>query len=172
MPRPSKLYLAYGSNLNKSQMRRRCSTARALGTVMLNDAKLVFRGAADAIYSPGDKVPCGVWRLFPDDEAALDRAEGIRSGHYAKEMVELDNGDEALLYVMTSQGICPPSQYYFDTIAQGYRDFGLDLGYLHVALQHSYLEKEHDAWTHARRKRQKEQSYTARLAQLKEGMGK
>lgn len=156
MPRPTKLYLAYGSNLHKGQMRRRCSNARPVGSIMLQDALLLFRGVADVIYHPGTQVPCGVWRITREDEEALDRYEGVRSGFYNKEMVELDDGQEALLYVMTnSTGVYPPSAYYYDTCKRGYRDFGLDLAYLENALKQSYITKEPDEWTAARRNRQR-----------------
>ena len=168
MPRPSKLYLAYGSNLAKSQMRRRCPSARALGSIMLKDAKLVFRGVADVIYSAGSQVPVGVWRIYRDDEEALDRYEGIRSGYYSKELVELDDGSEALLYVMNSKGIYPPTQQYYDIVRQGYRDFGLDMDYLHKALAESYERKKPTEATE--RRRAKQQRNLQRLAKMPEGM--
>lgn len=165
MPRPSKLYLAYGSNLHKAQMRRRCPTARPLGSIMLEDSLLVFRGVADVIYHPGTQVPVGVWRVYHDDEEALDRYEGVRSGFYSKEIVELDDGQEGVLYVMNNSGIYPPSQYYYDTCKRGYRDFGLDVGYLENALKQSYLRKEPNDWTTERRQRQRNTSHH-RLASM------
>ncbi len=164
MPRPSKLYLAYGSNLHKAQMRRRCPSAKALGSVMLQDAQLVFRGVADVIYAPGQITPVGVWRIYREDEEAMDKYEGVRGKFYNKEMVELDDGQEALLYVMSSTGIFPPSQYYYETCKQGYRDFGLDIAYLENALQQSYLRKQPDEWTMERRQRQRNSSHQQKLA--------
>lgn len=161
-----KLYLAYGSNLNKNQMRRRCPTARPLGSLMLQDAQLVFRGVADVIYMPGGQVPVGVWRIHRDDEAALDRYEGVHGKFYTKEMVELDDGQEALLYVMNSQGVYPPSQYYYDVVKKGYADFGLEIGYLSNALKQSYLQKEPDAWTMERRSRQRKTENQRKLADM------
>ena len=38
-------YLAYGSNLNVPQMRRRCPTATILGTAKLRGWELLFRGS-------------------------------------------------------------------------------------------------------------------------------
>jgi AIG2-like family len=166
MPRPSKLYLAYGSNLHKASMRRRCPDARALGTLMLQDAKLVFRGVADAIYFPGSVVPVGVWRLFAEDERKLDSYEGINSGFYSKETVELDDGNEAFLYVMNSKGIYPPSQYYVDTLRAGYRDFGLDPAYLEIAIKESYLQKQPDRQTIQRRHRQRKSSHQYKLVSM------
>ena len=167
MPRPTKLYLAYGSNLHKAQMRRRCPHARAVGSIMLTDALLIFRGVADVIYHPGQQVPCGVWRITAEDEQALDRYEGIRSGFYEKEMVELDDGNEALLYVMAhSTGIYPPSAYYYETCKRGYADFDLDFAYLENALKQSYITKQQDEWTQERRVRQRSSSYQTKLAPM------
>ena len=38
----TKLYLAYGSNLNKAQMSQRCPTAKAVGAAMIYGYELVF----------------------------------------------------------------------------------------------------------------------------------
>lgn len=146
-----RLYLAYGSNLNVSQMRRRCPRARKLETIWLDDAKLVFRGVADLEFSEGSVTPCGLWVISSEDEASLDRYEGVAQGLYEKKMVPLDNGEEALVYLMTSNGISPPSRFYYDTIASGYRDFGIDLAPLKAALQHSYTNKQETTATRNRR---------------------
>ena len=171
MPRPSKLYLAYGSNLAKAQMRRRCPSARALGTIMLNDAQLVFRGVADVVYKKGSQVPVAVWRIYREDEDALDRFEGVRSGYYSKEMVELDDGQEALLYVKNDHGVYPPSQAYYDLIRQGYRDFGLDIAYLEKALAESYVRKDPSEETDRRRAKQRRNAQHYKLATMPQGIG-
>jgi hypothetical protein len=40
----NKLYIAYGSNLNLTQMAKRCPTAKVLGASEIKDYALVFRG--------------------------------------------------------------------------------------------------------------------------------
>ena len=40
------LYLAYGSNLNKKQMSRRCPNAKPVGSIILKGYKLEFRRVA------------------------------------------------------------------------------------------------------------------------------
>lgn len=42
----TKIYAAYGSNLNHAQMRGRCPDAKYLGSAMLKDQNLIFCGAA------------------------------------------------------------------------------------------------------------------------------
>ena len=61
-----KLYIAYGSNLNIKQMANRCPTAKIVGTSMLKDWRLLFRGqhaGAVATVEPfkGGNVPVLVW---------------------------------------------------------------------------------------------------------------
>ena len=67
-----RLYLAYGSNLNLEQMSRRCPTAEVVGTTILNNWRLMFRGVATVERCKGGKVPVLVWNIQPKDEAALD----------------------------------------------------------------------------------------------------
>ena len=43
-------YIAYGSNLNTEQMEFRCPTARPLGTAILRDRRLSFRGSKTGAY--------------------------------------------------------------------------------------------------------------------------
>ena len=70
------LYLAYGSNLNKKQMSRRCPKAIPLEGVVIEDWKLVFRGVADIEPSKGSMLSAGLWRITEDCEKALDSYEG------------------------------------------------------------------------------------------------
>lgn len=39
-----KYYVAYGSNLNREQMAHRCPEAKLVGTGMLSNYEMVFRG--------------------------------------------------------------------------------------------------------------------------------
>ncbi len=89
-----KLYIAYGSNLNLSQMKHRCPTARVIGTSELKDYELVFRGSghnAVATVEPckGSTVPVLLWSIKPDDEKALDRYEGYPSFMIRLELISL-----------------------------------------------------------------------------------
>ena len=63
----AKLYVAYGSNLNREQMRYRCPTAKFVGTGIIEGYELQFKGAlhgACATIAPkeGAAVPVGIWR--------------------------------------------------------------------------------------------------------------
>ena len=86
-------YLAYGSNLNLEQMAHRCPTAKPIGTTVLKDYQLLFRGehgGSVATVEPfkGKNVPCLLWEITPADEAALDRYEGFPF-LYRKEKVKV-----------------------------------------------------------------------------------
>lgn len=167
--RPARLYLAYGSNLNKEQMKWRCPNARPVGRVMFENAMLVFRGVADVIECQGSAVPMGIWRITPSDERALDSYEGTGSGLYSKEEVWLPNGKSALIYLMNDSGVMPPSQRYADTIRKGYKDFGLDESYLDAAIARSFDDKAPSRVTSQRRARQRVSSNEQMLVKRKCG---
>ena len=72
-----KLYVAYGSNLNKQQMRHRCPSAKPVYTGYLNNWELVYRGSKTGSYATirrkkGDRVPVVVWGIQHSDERNLD----------------------------------------------------------------------------------------------------
>ncbi len=137
-----RLYAAYGSNLNRAQMQRRCPTARLVGTGEIKDYELQFKGnphGAFATVAPkkGSTVPVAVWELKPADELALDRYEGYPS-HYFKSNVPVSmNGKDmrVMAYVMNQRmdfGL--PSEFYYKTVSDGYDDCGLDKAALREAV--------------------------------------
>ena len=77
-------YFAYGSNLNVAQMTQRCPGAKPLGRIELSGWKSVFRGVADAIQEPGAFCYGGVWRITPEDEAALDESKACATASTAR----------------------------------------------------------------------------------------
>lgn len=167
----TRLYIAYGSNLCKRQMRMRCPTARPLGKFLLTSARLVFRGVADLEFAPGESTPCGLWAINPDDEIALDMFEGIKGKHYFKTTeVKLNYNNKpqrALVYLMNHDGgVYPPSQAYADTIRRGYKDFNLDEKYLDEAIARAFSEKNVDDQIARRRKRQREGTKHRELVEL------
>lgn len=140
-----KLYVAYGSNLNKEQMKYRCPTAKFYGTGELQGYELQFKGrecSAFATIAPkeGASVPVGLWEIQTRDEKALDMYEGFPS-HYFKENVPVQvAGREvnAMVYVMNLRmDFNLPSTSYYATVYQGYKDCGLNIAALEQALQNS-----------------------------------
>jgi hypothetical protein len=149
------LYFAYGSNLNKKQMSRRCPAAIPIGPLMLPNARLVFRGVADIEHSPNDAdaVAGGLWHITRQCERELDIYEGVRGGLYRKEYLQLGvtrNGvqtkEVALTYLMNRSGYDSPGQAYYDCISKGFEDFALDESYLIKAVERfSYASWSNDS---------------------------
>jgi gamma-glutamylcyclotransferase (GGCT)/AIG2-like uncharacterized protein YtfP len=141
-----KLYIAYGSNLNREQMAFRCRGARPVAKSWLHDYRLVFQGRkfgahANVIPEAGQDVPVVVWEIDRFDEMALDRYEGVKGGYYTKETmtVEVDGKmREALIYIMSPNPYGIPDDFYLETIALGYKDFNLDVRILNDAVKHAH----------------------------------
>lgn len=139
----SKLYIAYGSNLNRKQMAKRCPSAKVEGVTIVKDYELVFRGRVNnavATIEPkvGCSVPVVIWSIGKADEKSLDVYEGY-PWLYTKENFTLEIDGEtisAMAYIMTpDKEYGKPSQTYFDTISCGYADFGFSLSDLHKAVE-------------------------------------
>jgi gamma-glutamylcyclotransferase (GGCT)/AIG2-like uncharacterized protein YtfP len=133
-----KIYIAYGSNLNIRQMKRRCPNANIIGKCILEDYKLEFRGVANIIKKKGEKVPIGLWEITEECEKALDIYEGYPK-LYRKEYININvNGKEELgmAYVMNYKTIAPPSELYYNIIQQGYKDFQIS----NIALRKALIE--------------------------------
>ncbi|MGB4033604.1 MAG: gamma-glutamylcyclotransferase family protein [Christensenellales bacterium] len=130
-------YIAYGSNLNLKQMAMRCPTAKVVGTAMLKDYQLTFRGVATIVPKAGAITPVAVWDIDEMSERALDRYEGYPN-LYRKEYVEVEckgNLMKALVYIMNEHSPALPNIRYYEAIQQGYRDVGLDESFLIGAIE-------------------------------------
>ena len=142
----SKFYIAYGSNLNMQQMSRRCQDAKFVGTGMIDNYELVFRGSrhsAVATVEPksGSKVPVGIWEISDRDERSLDVYEGFPRLYVKKPMlISQDNVQhETMLYVMNDgYDYGMPNSRYYNTILQGYNDCHLDSRYLKESVECMY----------------------------------
>ena len=151
-----KLYLAYGSNLNVFQMHHRCPGAKIVGTAMIPDYQLLFKGSGSGAYltiepKPGSDVPAGVWSVTASDEDALDVYEGFPDFYYKKEMTvevkEEKSGEtrerEAFVYIMHEErSLGWPSGAYVRTCMDGYRAFGFDYAFLMDALKASVTKED------------------------------
>ena len=151
-------YIAYGSNLNIPQMRMRCPGARIIGTSVIEDYQLLFKGSKTGSYLTieplaGSGVPVVIWEVTETDEKALDRYEGYPNFYYKKEMTLDIKGirtgkvrrRDAFVYIMHEErelGI--PSWYYVNTCLDGYRAFGFDEKYLFDAIRISRRDTHED----------------------------
>ncbi len=148
----NKLYIAYGSNLNRAQMADRCPVAKVLGASVMDGWRLLFRGEREGAVAtvepyPGGIVPVLVWEITPADEAKLDYYEGWPF-FYRKELVEvvLDGKPvSAMVYIM-NEGRPPgqPSCYYYSAILTGYKDAGFNVDILRQATFDSAEEASHE----------------------------
>jgi hypothetical protein len=139
------LYWAYGSNLNKAHMARRCPAARPVAPLTVPGKVLRFRHVADVVRSTRGSCPGAVWEITDECEKSLDVYEGVSGGLYVKRYFPVDRGrgrEQCLYYKMQRDGIMPPSQGYLDIIAQGYEDWGLPTEALDRAVQHSWGNKD------------------------------
>ena len=139
-----RLYLAYGSNINLEQMARRCPNSKVIGTAMIPDYELEFRGVATIVPKKGAEVPVLMWEIDQQDELNLNSYEGFPR-LYRKEFFEMEvNGKirEGMAYLMNYKGIAPPTSQYYNGIKKGYEDNGMDTKYLHDALVRS-VEYQH-----------------------------
>ena len=130
------LYGAYGANLNMANMEVRCPEAQPMISFMLEGYRLVFNSVADIVRDEGAKVPIGLWKITKECEKSLDRFEGYP---YLYKKIKIDSDipgakGKVMLYVMRRKGVALPAAHYFNTIAQGYDDFGLDTDYLNWAV--------------------------------------
>ena len=149
-----KLYLAYGSNLDKFQMSHRCPGAKAVGTGVIKDYRLMFKGRTTGSVltsapAQGDEVPVGVGPVTSEDERMLDIYEGYPRFYYKADMrlPVTDFGSKetkmrkAFVYIMhEDHKLGKPSQTYMKTCAFGYRDFGFDQKILKIAYDYSIGE--------------------------------
>jgi hypothetical protein len=139
------MYIAYGSNLNLPQMAFRCPTAKVIGASEIKDYELLFRGGhrgSVATVEPlkGSNVPVLLWTLKGKDLQVLDRYEGYPS-FYRKEILDVELGGKnipAMVYIMNDgHPFGSPSDYYLNTILEGYKSVGFDTEFLERAVEKS-----------------------------------
>ena len=130
-------YFAYGSNLNKQQMKERCPAARPVSIVTLHHYKLVFSGwsrkwrGGVATIQPfrGERVLGAIYELSEEDLRRLDKNQGAPDLYTRVNIgVNDDFGGliEAVTYVRTGRADeAAPSKEYLAVIQQGYRDWGI-----------------------------------------------
>lgn len=131
-----RVYIAYGSNLNREQMAQRCPGARIIGKSSLEGWRLAFMGRpgnahATILKETGSMTPVLVWAISAEHEAALDIYEGVRGGYYRKEYMTITARSKtyknALVYIMTPNPYNLPSPQYVGGIIQGYDDAGFHI---------------------------------------------
>ncbi len=137
-------YIAYGSNMSMTQIKRRCPDVELVDSTFLNGYKLEFKTAygtgAFATITPdaNSKVPVVIFKISQNDERNLDIYEGVKGKHYFKEMIDVRVNNKlirAMVYRMNLKAkLSLPSFAYIDTILEGYISFGFDTGIIDEAI--------------------------------------
>lgn len=156
-----KYYIAYGSNLNKTQMKKRCPSAYPVGYAEIEGYRLLFCDNLNEKYPltikkmNGRYVPVIIWLISEEDEKVLDDREGISSGNYLKKnwkvtikkalKSDVREGEEieAIIYIMPEEEdrkCGKPKTEYYNKCQVGYEEFGFDLAILKTAYNESYYE--------------------------------
>ena len=151
MANGNRYYIAYGSNLNVPQMRMRCPGARIIGTSVIEDYELLFKGSKTGSYltiepKAGASVPVAVWEVSKQNELALDYYEGFPNFYYKAEMVlpvkDIRSGKvrrrSVFVYIMHEErSLGLPSATYVRVCREGYQAFGFDEEFLMGAIKRS-----------------------------------
>ena len=137
-------YLAYGSNMSVEQMAYRCPRARIIGTGILENWRLMFKGPGPLLGTyatieewQGYKVPFVLWDITRRHEMKLDLCEGYPK-HYQKKYVDVEvDGKKynALVYVKDENlPVNISSDHYIAVLEEAYKKFGFDLKILQAAV--------------------------------------
>jgi gamma-glutamylcyclotransferase len=130
-------YFAYGSNLDKKQMKERCPDNKPLFPATLPNYKLVFvgwsrqynGGVASIQRNQGSKVPGGVYEISDSDLRHLDKFEGYPNDYNRIKVIVFDEDGtafEAITYIKARrEEEAKPSKEYAALIYQGYKDWGI-----------------------------------------------
>ena len=139
----NRFYAAYGVALNRAEMAKRCPTAKIIGTSILRNYRLMFRGshaAAVANIEPakGCSVPVLIWEITQADETALDLHEGYPHLFEKQQLrIRLDGKlVNCMAYVMRGdRPLGKPSAFYYSAVLEGYKTAGFDTEILRNAVR-------------------------------------
>jgi len=129
------LYFAYGSNMNRAAMRRRCPAARAIGPAALADYTFFvgIDGWGSVKPKRGARVHGVLWRLTPRDVAALHAYELLHAGLYELRQLPVRSGarlTRATIYLLRQRSAGRPKPGYVEMIAASARAWKLPERYV------------------------------------------
>jgi len=128
-------YFAYGSNMHRSSMTRRCPGARAIGPAVLGGHRFFvgLDGWGSVAPSPGDTVHGVLWRLTPRDIAALHAYELLHKGLYDVRYLPIRHGTRrirAMIYLLRRRIAGNPRPGYVEMVAAAARGWKLPEPYI------------------------------------------
>jgi cation transport regulator ChaC len=124
------LHFAYGSNMCRAAMRRRCPGAIALGPAILDGWRFVIGmgGHGSIEPQPGGVVHGVLWRLGARDLAAINAYESVDTGVYLRRILPVRRGarlQPALVYIVRRPGHGKPRPAYLQMIVAAARAWKL-----------------------------------------------
>ena len=91
-------YFAFGSNMSKEQMKKRCPNAKKIGKAVLHNHKIGFTrnsktwncGTADILVSPGDEVWGVLYSITEEELQKLDIHEGVHQNAHKRSLLTVE----------------------------------------------------------------------------------
>ena len=128
-------YFAYGSNLNRAAMKRRCPQARAIGPATLAGYQFFIGidGWGSVRPSAGDEVHGVLWELTPRCVGALHAYELLHAGLYDVRHLPVRVGARltpAMVYLLRRRRPGLPKPGYIEMIAAAARGWKLPEPYI------------------------------------------
>jgi len=129
------LYFAYGSNMSRAAMARRCPGARALGPATLEGYGFFvgLDGWGSVKRKAGATVHGVLWKLTPRDIAALHAYELLHQGLYDVRYLPVrvhGKRVRAMTYLLRRRGAGRPKPGYVEMIAAAARAWKLPERYV------------------------------------------
>src|SRR6478672_11314039 len=111
------LYFAYGSNMDRSAMKRRCPGAHAVGPAVLEGYRFFVGIDGWGSASLGDTIHGVLWRLTPRDIAALHAYELLHQGLYDVRHLPVRHESRllrAMIYLLRRRAVGKPRPGYVE----------------------------------------------------------
>mgnify|MGYP001609277576 CR=1 FL=1 len=91
-----RLYLAYGSDMDRAHMAKLCPRAEALGPAHIDHHRFFVAAGGYGSIAPKRRATLhGVlWRITPRDRVALDGYEAVGDGLYQPAALPVHHGDK------------------------------------------------------------------------------
>ncbi|MGP0089586.1 MAG: gamma-glutamylcyclotransferase family protein [Xanthobacteraceae bacterium] len=126
---------AYGSNMSREAMGRRCPGAHVLGRARLDGWGFIITadGYASIRPHPGRTVHGVLWRVGPRELAALNAYESVASGLYRRCMLPVCQDGKrraALIYIGRDDVPGRPRPGYLQIVIKAARDWDLPNSYI------------------------------------------